>query len=871
MSNLKVHWSPIHDDVFCTSSPNKILLYKVVQSTEKPTQKVPSMKQMSESLWAVEQPKSIEMGMLKTVAWYPKPEPDNMLAIGLANGRVILNNFSDNNESDLIKKEFVPKHTRSCIYLNWNPVDSHLLAEGLEKYRNDSCINIWNIHHKPGNELGDRQRYSSSHSESSGAIHTPYVEIGGPSDTTASFCWFKKEPRTFVTGMNTRYLRIYDLRDCTRAQNQTQTKMIRGACVDRQNEHRIATFNENHVSVWDVRNFDKPMLTFQELKAVSMIRWCPTRKGYLGILSQDSLTVKIYDILHLPQTVGSEELDQYYSERTIKVLNPQIVSSFSWHPKQDSRLLTITQQGLLRDLIVQEHIPFNWSADSILVTAHGKSMSSTSFTKDDSIPQDIAVRMKERILQGYGLKSDPIWNNVYAIKDEAELLGVWRWLAYAREMLECNKQGQTLQRGMMGKHLGIKSILGLDVDDMAASHMTNMYWSSDFSRKLASVKQYHSTERSKALQLCGWGGDHHKPELLDTILHELQMDGKYAIAAAMALFNLQISKAIEILSTSKGQENTDLSTVAMAIAGYTEEKNTLWRKTCMSLLQKLEDPYLRAMFAFLTCDRENYEEILTEQGGMQLSDKVAFACIYLDNDKLKDYINRLTRKVIEAGNLDGLLITGLTPDGVSLISKFVDMTGDVQTAALLCVFSLPNEMSKDERVLNWIESYRELLDRWRLWHHRSKFDIIWRASDNFRVISQAFVSCNFCGKSIACNMPVASRARPHNSYSAGTLTSTKPKISCCPGCRKPLPRCSLCLTHLGTPSGSALYTQKDKTTYSAKMTAIDDWFTWCQSCRHGGHASHLLEWFAEHSECPVTGCNCKCSTLDHTARLAAES
>lgn len=36
-------------------------------------------------------------------------------------------------------------------------------------------------------------------------------------------------------------------------------------------------------------------------------------------------------------------------------------------------------------------------------------------------------------------------------------------------------------------------------------------------------------------------------------LCRLQMDGKYAIAAAMALFNLQISKAIEILSTSKGQ------------------------------------------------------------------------------------------------------------------------------------------------------------------------------------------------------------------------------------------------------------------------------------------------------------------------------
>lgn len=46
----------------------------------------------------------------------------------------------------------------------------------------------------------------------------------------------------------------------------------------------------------------------------------------------------------------------------------------------------------------------NWSVDSTLVTAHGKSMSITSFTKDNSIPQDIAVKMKERILQGYGLK-----------------------------------------------------------------------------------------------------------------------------------------------------------------------------------------------------------------------------------------------------------------------------------------------------------------------------------------------------------------------------------------------------------------------------------------------------------------------------------
>jgi hypothetical protein len=43
---------------------------------------------------------------------------------------------------------------------------------------------------------------------------------------------------------------------------------------------------------------------------------------------------------------------------------------------------------------------------------------------------------------------------------------------------------------------------------------------------------------------------------------------------------------------------------------------------------------------------------------------------------------------------------------------------------------------------------------------------------------------------------------------------------------------------------------------------FDDWFTWCQTCRHGGHAGHVQDWFASHEECPVAECTCKCSSLD---------
>ena len=34
----------------------------------------------------------------------------------------------------------------------------------------------------------------------------------GPSETTLSLAWFSREPKTLVTGMNNKFLRIFDLR-----------------------------------------------------------------------------------------------------------------------------------------------------------------------------------------------------------------------------------------------------------------------------------------------------------------------------------------------------------------------------------------------------------------------------------------------------------------------------------------------------------------------------------------------------------------------------------------------------------------------------------------------------------------------------------
>jgi hypothetical protein len=39
------------------------------------------------------------------------------------------------------------------------------------------------------------------------------------------------------------------------------------------------------------------------------------------------------------------------------------------------------------------------------------------------------------------------------------------------------------------------------------------------------------------------------------------------------------------------------------------------------------------------------------------------------------------------------------------------------------------------------------------------------------------------------------------------------------------------------------------------------WFTWCQHCRHGGHAACLNDWFADHGSCGVNGCDCACKNI----------
>lgn len=886
-------WSPNREDEFVTVGTD-ITLYKIQHGKDK----IGQAEKISDDTYAVLQSVNSEIPYIKCIAWYPGKDPGQLIAVGTANGRVILTSFGQGGSRDpngLVGKEFGPRHARQCNHLAWSRMENNLLAQGLDKYRADASVLVWDVNARPNFDLTatpERTRTNFSGGERESHMHMkPLIEIGA-SESVYSLCWDPHKAKHLVTGIN-KYLRIYDIRDTSHPSNAAVTKTVHGVCVDPFSEHRLASFADNHVSVWDLRHFDKPVLTFQEPRNILKIAWCPTRFGLLGSLIKDTTVVKLYDILHT--AMGSDELEPVVLERFVQPFGQHAVTSFTWHPTSENRMLTASPTGKMRDMKMFERISLCWSPSQSVTWSCGRKLfhSQPARTSEDD---DIANKMRRRALYGYGLQLKHVAQSLDASDSDLPLQSLWTWIGLVKDLRDAGHM-KTPTKHHASKFYGVKSVIQGELNPGGVCNMSDVNYASwegmdkqDRNSRLQ-PKLYKSEERSRCLQLCGWCFENDND--LNTTIEHLEMDSNYERAALIALFNLKIKKALQVLNrgavksgsgTKAGDIN--LNVVAMALSGFTDDKNTLWREMCGSLRTQIGDPNLRAMFAFLTSNLDNYDEVLSETD-VCVQDRVAFACMYLSDARLSEYITSLASKLTDSGQLEGVLLTGLSTDGLELLQNYVDRTGDVQTASLAVMQALPNEqLGKDARVVNWIESYRNLLDRWGLWHERAEFDVHRSQCDSsVRPAQQVYVSCNFCGKSVS---GLTSVRRTHFLYGAGPAAnkskrgglsrSPRPfyempagmhydKISSCPGCRKPLPRCALCLINMGTGSGTSkqrlmMKEQPVEKKVENILAPFCDWFTWCQSCRHGGHAQHITQWFSEHTECPVTGCSCKCMTLD---------
>jgi len=282
-----------------------------------------------------------------------------------------------------------------------------------------------------------------------------------------------------------------------------------------------------------------------------------------------------------------------------------------------------------------------------------------------------------------------------------------------------------------------------------------------------------------------------------------------------------------------------------------------------------------------------YGNILSDPT-LPLQDRIAFAARFLPDAELEQFVKDRAIEGVRRGALEGLLLTGFGQSGLNLLQSYLDTTGDLQTVALLCAQIPSNNNNGNRLATEWISHYQTLLNRWKLWEERAIFDVermelqrqyrekrektenpLSPSQNDSPAPPSLYVRCNYCGVSLS----LASMLRLGTSH-ANWLTRAKPVLTCCPGCKKPLPHCALCLLPFGSLNpyfelasrrsrvkNDAEDLVKSSTSTASTVSELScipfvEWITWCQSCRHGFHAHHAAEWFALHSVCPVTDCTC---------------
>ncbi|KAH7888971.1 hypothetical protein F5I97DRAFT_2006108 [Phlebopus sp. FC_14] len=521
------------------------------------------------------------------------------------------------------------------------------------------------------------------------------------------------------------------------------------------------------------------------------------------------------------------------------------------------------------------------------------------------VEDDISMTMRHRVIRGYGLRSAA--HNIDVCHDDPcssnALSDLWTWICHSRENMcvpTSRIHGYDFSyQGVSGIWEGIPALPhppenrssvsslgdllsassgGTAVDSIHPSRSSSIatfgpsssYFQTmddlsygDFNaaidalllrqgpgKKLWSptLRTNKLSQRQFALQLCGW---YLNEDELSNAITKWEKDGQQARAACWLVFSRQYTKALELLMRSQDEMHHLLTgTLAALLPGSTASSEL--RDHSERLIVRLQDPYFRAMLTHLTS--KDWSEVLEEEA-LPLRERLAIAFQFLEDRALSLYLRRTTEHACSRGDIEGLIITGLTSSGIDILQSYVDRTGDVQTAAILSSYVCPSKFP-DTRAGRWLETYRDLLDGFKLFHHRVSFDIergqilqeAMQGGDKWTQPPHILIRCNYCSK-------------PMNP--GFTDAVNKGRSTACPNCSRALPRCSVCLMTLSIVPDASRDTEllNDQSPYK---DTIEDAIVLCQTCRHGGHASHIIDWFfgnegaCSHGVCPVADCDCRC-------------
>jgi hypothetical protein len=225
--------------------------------------------------------------------WHCK---NNLVATGQWSGDVNITGLENGSPSILLPV----KSQRACNAVTFNT--GSLLATGLEKVRNDFCLNVY-----------DLNQWSRSTGTQDGPATRPVIEPVrklASSEGIMSIKFFPDDPNLLVAGIKQTCLRLYDLRQNTgNPALQYQTQQVHNIAVDPCDPNYFAsatTGKDTTVTIWDRRSalrpsplqadssrLDGPLLELRDVfergkdpdgPSIWSLRYSFAERGCLGVL-----------------------------------------------------------------------------------------------------------------------------------------------------------------------------------------------------------------------------------------------------------------------------------------------------------------------------------------------------------------------------------------------------------------------------------------------------------------------------------------------------------------------------------------------------------------------------------------------------------
>ncbi|CAG8879032.1 unnamed protein product [Penicillium nalgiovense] len=240
---------------------------------------------------------------------------ENLIAVGQSSGEATILRLDGD------AKESLSFPVRNQRYCNAVAFSTHgLVASGLDRVRNDFCLNIWDVNQRLSPAGGSR------------GFTEPLRKLAS-SEPITSIKFFRDQPDTIVTGVKGQFVRIYDLREGPGNPSlQFPTRCVHNLAIDWLDENYIASCipsNESTISVWDRRvgsRLTSPSMgssasvadsgqatpalelknVFHPKSSIWSLRFSRTNRGSLAALSSNG-HLKNYDIAkdYLPEEYRS--------------------------------------------------------------------------------------------------------------------------------------------------------------------------------------------------------------------------------------------------------------------------------------------------------------------------------------------------------------------------------------------------------------------------------------------------------------------------------------------------------------------------------------------------------------------------------------